>query len=84
MIDTEIIIDNVYINGCLWEGLKAIRPQKQYQKAHPAPRSWFLDVIFQQKESTLLGKMSDSSLESREKQDEPEAFEVMERKEMKF
>lgn len=53
-----------------WEGLEAATPQEQ--GAHPAPRSWFLNTIFQQKESGFLREMDDSRTRSGKIEDEPD------------
>lgn len=53
-----------------WERLEVVTPQEQ--GAHPAPRSWFLNTIFQQKESGLPREMDDSRTRAGAVQDEPD------------
>lgn len=50
--DTDMFPGSIH-----WDGLETVTPPKP--GAHSVPRSWFLNTIFQQKESGFLREMGD-------------------------
>ena len=72
--DTDMFPGSVH-----WDGLEAVIPPKQ--GVHLVPRSWFLNTIFQQKESGFLREIGDSRTRTGKPEDElillmPESKEV--------